>query len=134
MASVQKVLLIDDDEIVNSINRVIINHARFADDIRTITEASDALSFIREEENPENLPDIIFLDLNMPDMDGWDFVEAFDELNLEKTIKIVMLTSSISQADQKKADSYETICAFLSKPLSPELLQNLEQEKLSFLP
>lgn len=131
MEKLKKVLLIDDDEIVNSINKVIIQHAKFADEIITENFASNAISYIKGL-SKEDLPKAIFLDVNMPEMNGWDFVEEYEKIGIDSgDVTIIMLTSSINPRDQKRALSMNHIKAFVSKPLSPELLSNIYEEHFS---
>jgi len=125
----RKVLLIDDDEIVNSINQVIIKHAKFAEDVVALTDVTDAISFLRNSRDNGGVPEVIFLDLNMPDRNGWDFMDEFNQLGIKDT-KVVMLTSSISLKDENKAKVSKDIAAFVSKPLSPEMLDRIYEESL----
>lgn len=118
-------LLIDDDEIVNSINKVILQHAKFAKEIVTLTFAGDAIKLLKKNASEGVLPDVIFLDVNMPDMNGWDFIEEFEKFDLYGKTKIIMLTSSINPRDEQRANATKQVTAFLSKPLSPELLENI---------
>lgn len=129
MRKFKKVLLIDDDEIVNSINQVIIKHAKFAEEVVALTGVSQAIEFLKKEYANGGAPEVIFLDLNMPDRNGWDFMDEFTQLEI-KTAKVVMLTSSISLKDEKKAKSSEDIAAYVSKPLSPEILNKIYEESL----
>lgn len=129
MKKFKKVLLIDDDEIVNSINQVIIKHAKFAEDVVALTGVTDAIEFLRKSRDNDGVPEVIFLDLNMPDRNGWDFMDEFNQLDIHET-KVVMLTSSISLKDENKAKNSNEIAAFVSKPLSPEMLDKIYEESL----
>jgi CheY-like chemotaxis protein len=131
LEKLKKVLLIDDDEIVNSINKVIIQHAKFAEEIITETFAGNAITYIKSLSKAD-LPKAIFLDVNMPEMNGWDFVEEYEKIGLSsEDVTIIMLTSSINPRDQKRALSMDHIKAFVSKPLSPELLNAIYDEHFS---
>ncbi|SNS95073.1 Response regulator receiver domain-containing protein [Ekhidna lutea] len=124
-------MLIDDDDIVNSINSVIIKHAKFADEVDTINNVPNALEFLNEAKSKGNSPDVIFLDLNMPGLDGWDFMDEYEKLEIKESSKVVMLTSSISSKDEERAASSNYITAFISKPLSPELLESIYESHLA---
>jgi len=126
-----KVLLIDDDDIVNSINKVIIQHAKFAREVVSVTSVPSAINFMNEAVDNGVIPEVIFLDLNMPDRDGWDFVDEFKKLESAGKTKIIMLTSSISIKDEKRAKDSEDVIAFISKPLSPELLEKIYSTHLA---
>ena len=125
MRPFKKVLLIDDDDIVNSINSVIIKHAKFAKDVVASTSVPEALQLLKKEDQGDEFPEIIFLDLNMPSLDGWDFIDEYEKLGSSTKSKVIMLTSSISVKDEKRAASLEGVTAYVSKPLSPELLEEI---------
>ncbi len=114
---------------MNSINQVIIKHAKFAEEVLAKTSVQDALDYLKWSKASGEIPEVIFLDLNMPEMDGWDFIDAFKKLNLSDT-KVVILTSSISANDKNKAHSYSEISAYIAKPLSPEVLEEVYAEHL----
>ncbi|MEQ9466151.1 MAG: response regulator [Ekhidna sp.] len=131
MKTFRKVLLVDDDDIVNSINSVIIKHAKFANEVESINNVSHAIEFLSQTKNSDEKPDVVFLDLNMPEKDGWDFIEEYEKLNMNGATKIIMLTSSISAKDEERASSSSQITAFISKPLSPELLETIYDQHLA---
>ncbi len=130
METFNKVLLIDDDDIVNSINSVIIKHAKFANHVESINNVPGAIELLNQAKSNSDTPDVIFLDLNMPDQDGWDFIEEYEKLNMNGSTKVIMLSSSISAKDEERASSSKCITAFISKPLSPELLENIYESHL----
>jgi CheY-like chemotaxis protein len=74
------------------------------------------------------LPQLIILDLNMPVMDGWEFLHAFVELNVEEEITIYMVTSSIDDNDRRKALQYEKISGFVIKPITSQMFQKLFED------
>ncbi len=127
----KKVLLVDDDDIVNSINSVIIKHAKFANQVESINNVPGAIQLLSEAKSNGETPDVIFLDLNMPGLDGWDFMDEYKKIGMNGSTKVIMLTSSISLKDEEKAESTEQIAAFISKPLSPELLEQLYETHLT---
>jgi CheY-like chemotaxis protein len=121
------VLLIDEDDIDNFINERMITTSNFAKRVIVKTSAISALEYLKEITSPESYPKIIFLDLNMPVMDGFGFLEEFDKLAkqnpaLAETSKIIVLSSSISPADINKASTNPYVIKYLNKPLSEKYL------------
>ena len=115
------VLLIDDNEIDNLINSRIMTAHNFAAvvDVKTTTES--ALDFLRAmSEASDNLPSIIFLDLSMPVLDGFAFLEEFAKMNdaLKNNCKVVVLSSSISPEDINRASTNPFVIKYINKPLS----------------
>jgi CheY-like chemotaxis protein len=124
----KKVLLIDDDPINNLLTtRIIERHMEL--NVTVYDDAGAALQWLTDLPADE-FPAWIFLDVNMPEMDGWDFL---DELNLlpglvRDRCKIIMLTSSIDIDDINKAGTYATVHDFISKPLTTEKLDAIAAE------
>lgn len=124
----KSVLLVDDSEIDNFVNKKLISKTQFAKDTYEKLNAKSALEFLQKESaNPENLPDIIFLDIMMPIMDGFAFLNEFEKLpeSVRKKCKIVMLSSSESFKDLNRANSNKYVKKFLNKPLNERALQVL---------
>jgi CheY-like chemotaxis protein len=119
-------MLIDEDEIDNIINQKIIESNNFSERVLVFQTGTDALDFLRANVKvAENLPDLIFLDINMPIMDGFQFLEEFEKLDspiLDKS-KIIMLSSSISPRDIDRAASNRFVKKYLNKPLNSRYLQ-----------
>lgn len=119
-------MLIDEDEIDNIINQKIIESNNFSEKVMVFQTGTEALDFLRSNAKvAENLPDLIFLDINMPIMDGFQFLEEFEKLEapiLNKS-KIIMLSSSISPRDIDRAASNRFVKKYLNKPLNSRYLQ-----------
>jgi CheY-like chemotaxis protein len=125
------VMLIDDNEIDNLINQKMIEAAAITENIYTHTGAKSAIEFLKNMERLEVadkvLPDVIFLDIDMPLMDGFQFLDEFEKLNAatKKKCKIVMLTSSINPQDFNRSKKYLNVKLYLNKPLTHESLLSL---------
>ncbi|THU34038.1 response regulator [Niastella caeni] len=116
---INKVLLVDDDAAANYLSKELLEELHAAKEIEV---AEDGLSAI-DKMKQKNCPDIIFLDIKMPGMDGFDFLEGLKALTLSKSVKIVMLTSSVRPEDKEKAFTYKGVVDFFEKPLTPEKIQ-----------
>lgn len=131
------VMLVDDNEIDNLINQKMIEASEFSSKILTHTGAKSALEYLKSieimagEDVEKFLPELIFLDIDMPLMDGFQFLEEYAVLS-QKTkefIKVIMLTSSINPQDLSKSKKNVYITQFFNKPLSIETLEKIKKEK-----
>ena len=125
------ILLIDDDDAINFIHEWVINKVDCAEKIEKVENGVEALEYlesVKDGKHPQ--PDLIFLDINMPRMNGWEFLEEYHKLDEDKKGKIilVMLTSSLNPADLAKSKTITEVRAFKSKPLTIESLQDILKE------
>jgi response regulator RpfG family c-di-GMP phosphodiesterase len=115
------IILIDDDHISNLINSKMIGKYNADVKLSVFLKAQEALKKLPEI--IDDSPTIIFLDINMPEMNGWEFLDAFDFK--KGNCRVYMLTSSINESDKQKAASYSVVESFISKPLSFEKLKSV---------
>ncbi len=108
------VFFVDDDPLSNKFNTMLIRKIHPDVEIKTFTKAEDALADLKEPKNQK--PEVIFLDLNMPVMNGWDFMAEFKKIGLD--IEVVVLTSSNDSSDKAKAEKNTQIKDYVVKPLT----------------
>ena len=129
------ILLVDDDEINNFISIKLIRKALFSSEIVACLNGKFAIDQLVEmqRKGADKLPDYILLDINMPIMNGWEFLDEYKRLNIDPLgkIKIFIISSSVFSNDINRAKSYPVVKNFISKPLSVEKIKELfETENL----
>jgi CheY-like chemotaxis protein len=127
------ILVIDDDEPTNFFTRIILEEADCCNHIKTVQSGQEALDYLAQSEKPgadPNLypsPDLIFLDINMPAMNGWEFLDEYRKLSIAPQHKMimVMLTTSLFPEDKAKAGRSPEISGFENKPLTLDKLERI---------
>lgn len=130
------VLLIDDDLGTNFINQIFIKKANITDNIQTVLNGKEAIDFITNKGKYEKVgnifaqPMLTLLDINMPVMDGWEFLEAYKNLEVHQKgqIVIVMLTTSLNLDDKKRAENISDVSGFKNKPLTLQIIEDIMQK------
>lgn len=115
-------LIIDDDSVTRTLNTMLVK--RFFSDVKTLSFefGQDAIDYLSNSESIK--PKLILLDLNMPEMNGWDFMNEIEKLNIDCDIAIV--TSSNAAIDVEKSKHFKSIVHFFVKPLSVSKLQEIK--------
>jgi CheY-like chemotaxis protein len=129
------ILLIDDDEPTNFLNRLTLEQAGCARDIRIAQSGQEALDYLRNcGSSGAPRPDLIFLDINMPAMDGWEFLEKYRLLPAEQKAEIVliMLTTSLNPDDEVRTQAIPEVSGFENKPLSQQRVTHLLEKYFKF--
>lgn len=123
-------LLIDDDQISLLIaKKYLVDQGinNLVEDLILFTNANDAVELLLKSISSEN-QDIfwILLDINMPFMNGWEFLKLVENKKLQSKVKVVMLTSSISEVDIKTADSFDNVYGYFPKPMNQEKCEDFK--------
>lgn len=116
MIQFDSIFLVDDDPINNLINKRLLGKVGISNQIIEFLEGEEAL--IQIETLPSENQILIFLDINMPVLNGWEFIEKYKEIYPNRQDKIVILSSSIDYQDRQKAKEYQIVSGFLEKPLT----------------
>ena len=133
-----KILCVDDDPITLMLCRKVVEKVEFAKEIVTAKNGAEAIEYFdrllseRKVKGSSEYPKLVLLDLNMPVMDGWEFLQTYmsrDYQNVFTSTRFIVLSSSIDPFDINKAKTYPVI-GFLSKPITKEMLENLKSQFL----
>lgn len=126
MKILDTVLIVEDDPIASLIIRKRMSISPLIKESKIFANGELALAYIQSTLASERtMPDLILLDINMPVMNGWQFLEAFNSLQKPYHVPIIMLTSSIDPEDKEKAYSYQFVKGFLSKPFTTQHLEQI---------
>ena len=131
------ILCVDDDPITLMLCKMVIAKSSFASEIITAQNGEEALNYF-DDLKLNNLgaeikkyPSLVFLDLNMPVMDGWEFLDHFSKeeyTSAFKNTKVIVLSSTIDPNDIEKSKTYSMVLDFLSKPITKEIVENLKEK------
>ena len=126
MDSKINLLVIDDDDINIFIIKKIVEKTGYNVEMTSKTNGQLAIDHLKTKtENHADFPHLILVDINMPVLNGWEFIEAFEQLDCPSKPDVYMLSSSVYENDIEKANSYKTVNGFISKPLSIDRLIEL---------
>lgn len=126
--TIDLVLLVDDNDTDNFISKRIIEITRFAKRVEVKSSGKGALDYLKEHQNnPENIPNIIFLDINMPIVDGFVFLYEFEKFNelVRSKCKVIILSSSDNKRDIDKIVNNNHVIKFITKPLTEIALDEI---------
>ena len=127
------ILLIDDDEPTNFLSQMIIEEANCAAEVQIAYSGGQAIDYLTSQgtsvsgQNTYPRPDLIFLDINMPAMNGWEFLQKYHTLEKEHkgNVVIIMLTTSLNPDDRLRSKDFPDVSGFENKPLTREKLETL---------
>lgn len=121
MGMIDKVCVIDDDDIYQYLLRKELKSTKIVNKILVFSDGAKAMEYLlKMKDHPEELPDVVFLDVNMPVMNGWQFLDEFIQLRPRLTKKIVVLivSSSFDRQDIERAEKYSEVSDYIIKPVT----------------
>ena len=120
--------IIDDDKLTVKLISILVSKNKFCEEIQSFDNAQHAIDKLKQNaSNNGVLPDAILLDLNMPAMDGWQFLDEFMLLPIKKEISIFIMTSSIDPVDIEMAKKYKIVKDYVEKPITSKKLDLLSK-------
>lgn len=125
------ILLIDDDPDDNYIHQLVITDWGKCEAVRVAENGPDALAYLSNTHHPDYIrPEVILLDINMPGMNGFEFLEEYHQLpnNLKSNVVVMMLTTSLNPADVNRAGQYDEVTGYRNKPLTKAMLEDMIAE------
>lgn len=127
MAKFTDVLLVEDDPITIMVCEKIIKMTSFAEKVTSCQNGKLAFDYLLSLTETDMFPEIIFLDINMPVMNGWDFLSALEKVKLsfKELPNIYLLSSTVDPEDYRRAKNFSLVKDFISKPLSKEILEKI---------
>lgn len=123
------VVVIDDDAVVLFLHKILIKRSSFPSNVKDFLDAGEALEYVTRRSEEQNI--LVFLDINMPGINGWDFLGRIGQLPGRDRVFVIMVTSSINWSDRKKAQKYSRVIDYREKPLSK---QDCEEIYIKLLP
>ena len=120
------IMLIDDDEATNFIHKMMISQMKYTNKCEVFESSENALQFLIESQ-PSELPNLILLDLNMPGMNGWEFLIEFEKLNISDQIVIIVISSSTNPKDKLRVEKNNCVHGFEEKVLNPAKIERIIQ-------
>ncbi len=128
------ILLVDDDENDNFFHKRALEKIRIAKKVEVVNTGEQALTYLENssQTSDHEHPNIIFLDINMPVMNGWEFLDEYERLpeTTRANTLVIMLTTSLNPADKKRADQNPLVNGFINKPLEEKHIQRIVAEHL----
>ena len=131
---IKNLLSVEDDTTTHLLNKLYLDEAMFCENYIEILNGQLALNYFidlaKQEDSLSKVPELILLDLNMPLMDGWEFLETFEKEfpQFAERTKVYVLSSSINPMDKERAASEKAVCGFIEKPLDFEQIERLKKD------
>jgi CheY-like chemotaxis protein len=133
MNKLPSILLIDDDDIFIFLTKKMLMNTGMVNNVNVCRSATEAVRFLEFIDDENKIPDMIFLDLNMPGMNGWQFLESYQAIlpKMKKTPLLYVVSSSVAENDCKKAMNIHGVNGYMAKPLQAVQLKALFQQTYS---
>lgn len=129
MKTIDLACIIDDDQVYIFAIKRMIKLSNFCKSFMIYNNGAEALDNLKAIiDSGKNIPDVILLDINMPIMDGWQFLDEFIKIEASKLITVYMVSSSIDPVDINKAKTYENVSNYIVKPISIDMLNTIAEE------
>lgn len=126
-----EVLVVDDDAVVLFLHKVLIIKSVIPSNVKDFQDAEEALTYSEQRASKNHL--LIFLDINMPGLNGWEFLERLEKMPFSEKIFVVMVTSSINRSDRERASKYPNVMDYREKPLSKQVCEDIYIKLLPLL-
>ena len=124
-------IVVDDDELNSQLFEIIIRHVSREAKATGFNDAEEALRYLAENYNEGHKNTILFVDVNMPFLSGWEFLDLYDKLpdHIKKQVRVYMLSSSIDQNDRRRAMADKNVTGYLEKPLTTDIINSIRSNK-----
>lgn len=131
MENIDLVYVVDDDPLYIFSMKKVLKLTEFCDDAKFFKNGQEALDELVPQLEEGNLPDVMFLDISMPLMNGWELLDQLVKYPKSKEIKIFIVSSSIDPYDTGKSSSYDIVTDYIYKPITIEKMKELKEKLLS---
>lgn len=123
-----EVIIIDDDEIITYMQKSLVEECGLASEPRTFADGKDALNFFKEQD-PAGKAFLLLLDINMPEMSGWEFLDSIKTLSSYGMfdLYVIMVTSSVNSDDKRTALRYDEVIGFIEKPMDLAICAKIKE-------
>ncbi|TVP51548.1 MAG: response regulator [Mongoliibacter sp.] len=121
-----EILIIDDEEVVLMLIKRLVVKTGLHNTPQLFTNGMEAITFIHEY-NTKNQPFLVFLDINMPAFDGWEFLDMLNNTPLENQVNVIIITSSVNQSDKAKSKEFSEVIGYIEKPVTEEMMKEVRK-------
>ena len=118
-------LIVDDDKMIQKLHSMLVKKNELAEDFLIFENGKLALDFVLKYDEKQIF--IVLLDINMPTMNGWEFLDAINQDSLDRSIFVAIVSSSVDLSDIEKAKNYPQVMTYIDKPLNPTAIQTLKK-------